>query len=170
MAFHGHYPPGAEFVACTLPGNAENGQLLAFSDREPGQLKWVDAPLKGDKGDPGPQGIQGPEGPEGRRGPRGDTGLAGARGQRGQKGERGDAGPKGPPGPQGEKGERGPQGAPGPAGLDGALTQAQLSGLLRSMSNAVYYAVLGATGDALQAGAARRDFENDPYGWDPLGG
>jgi hypothetical protein len=71
-------------------------------------------------------------------------------------------------GPQGENGQRGPQGAPGPRGLagqDGALTQAQLSGLLGSLSNVVYEAVLAATGSALQAQAAKQSFLADPYNW-----
>jgi hypothetical protein len=80
----------------------------------------------------------------------------------GLKGDRGD---RGPTGPQGEKGDRGPQGPAGPAGLDGALTQAQLSGLIGSLSNVVYEAVLGATGDALQAQAAKQSFASDPYNW-----
>ena len=170
MAIHGCYPPAMDFMPCALPGNAENGQVLSFSDVEPGQLKWITAPVKGDKGDRGPQGLKGDKGdpgakgetgPQGYRGVKGDRGEAGAKGpkgdrgpqgpqgnrgpvgetgQQGPKGEKGDRGDRGPTGPQGEKGDRGPQGPAGPAGLDGALTQSQLSGLLSSMSELVYRA------------------------------
>ena len=68
MAIHGCYPPAMDFMPCALPGNAENGQVLSFSDREPGQLKWITAPVKGDKGDRGPQGLKGDPGPKGDRG------------------------------------------------------------------------------------------------------
>ena len=157
-----------DFMPCALPGNAENGQVLSFSDREPGQLKWITAPVKGDKGDRGPQGLKGDPGPKGDRGERGETGFTGLRGAQGLKGEKGETGPKGPPGPQGERGLRGEQGAPGPRGIDGqdgALTQGMLDALVRSLSNVAYQAVLGATGDASQAEAARVRFLDDPYNW-----
>ena len=168
MAMHRCYPPAMDFMPCALPGNAENGQVLSFSDSEPGQLKWITAPVKGDKGDRGPQGPKGDPGPKGDRGARGETGFTGLRGAQGLRGEKGDTGPKGPPGPQGERGPRGEQGAPGPrgfAGQDGALTQAQLSGLLGSLSNVVYEAVIAATGSALQAQDAKQSFLADPYNW-----
>ena len=37
--------------------------------------------------------------------------------------------------------------------------------LVRSLSNVAYQAVLGATGDASQAEAARVRFLDDPYNW-----
>ena len=88
MAIHGCYPPAMDFMPCALPGNAENGQVLSFSDREPGQLKWITAPVKGDKGDRGPQGLKGDPGPKGDRGERGETGFTGLPGARGPKGKR----------------------------------------------------------------------------------
>ena len=173
MALHGCMLPAMDFMPCALPGNAENGQVLSYSDAEPGQLRWIDSPVKGDKGDRGPQGLKGDKGdpgskgetgPQGYRGPKGDRGdrgpqgpkgdkgdkgdmglrgMAGAQGDPGPKGDKGDRGDRGPMGPQGETGARGPQGPAGPAGLDGALTSQQLSGLLSSMSDLVYASVKG---------------------------
>ena len=59
MALHGCMPMAMEFMPCALPGNAENGQVLSYSDAEPGQLRWIDCPVKGDKGDRGERGDRG---------------------------------------------------------------------------------------------------------------
>ena len=62
MAIHGCYPPAMDFMPCALPGNAEDGQVLSYSEHEPGQLRWIDCPVKGDKGDKGDRGYDGPQG------------------------------------------------------------------------------------------------------------
>ena len=135
MAIHGCYPPAMDFMPCALPGNAENGQVLSFSDREPGQLKWITAPVKGDKGDRGDPGPMGPQGETGARGP------------------------QGPAGPQGLQGPAGPAGE-----CDCPLTQEQYEGLLVSMSNVVYQIAYGMYG-ASYAKNCRDLFLANPYNW-----